>query len=236
MGQPGPPGAGAVPAPRRGGRRRPTRICLGPLVARVGLVPDDVAGGRARRPGPHGPGPADRRAGHRRPAERGRERGLRDPVRAGRRTPAGPGRLRPRVARASACPSGSAAVGATTELAVDLGRRGGAVNLWAGQPSAVAAQAARCEVTWAGPVAGWRSPRDRALARRAGRGRGHLGRLRAGRSPLRGGGRGGRAADRDRALRRRSRERRAAPAVPFLDGVPPDQRAAARTSSRTSTR
>ncbi|MGH9019367.1 MAG: hypothetical protein ACRDY1_16600, partial [Acidimicrobiales bacterium] len=40
---------------------------------------------------------------------------------------------------------------ATTELAVDLGPTA-AVNLWGGQPSAVAALAARGEVTWGGPV------------------------------------------------------------------------------------
>ena len=42
---------------------------------------------------------------------------------------------------------------ATTELAVDLGP-GAAVNVWAGQASAVAALSARCEVTWGGPVSG----------------------------------------------------------------------------------
>jgi alkanesulfonate monooxygenase SsuD/methylene tetrahydromethanopterin reductase-like flavin-dependent oxidoreductase (luciferase family) len=39
----------------------------------------------------------------------------------------------------------------TTELAVELGA---AVNLWAGQPAALAGLQSRCEVTWAGPVAG----------------------------------------------------------------------------------
>jgi hypothetical protein len=42
---------------------------------------------------------------------------------------------------------------ATTQLAVDLGDRV-AANLWDAQPSAVAALVTRCEVTWAGPVAG----------------------------------------------------------------------------------
>jgi hypothetical protein len=41
---------------------------------------------------------------------------------------------------------------ATTQLAVDLGP-GCAVNLWEGQPAAVAALVGRCEVTWGGPVA-----------------------------------------------------------------------------------
>ncbi len=39
---------------------------------------------------------------------------------------------------------------ATVELAVELEA---AVNLWEGQPAAVAALQPRCEVTWAGPVA-----------------------------------------------------------------------------------
>ncbi len=39
----------------------------------------------------------------------------------------------------------------TNELAVELGA---AVNLWEGQPAAVAGLQPRCEVTWAGPVAG----------------------------------------------------------------------------------
>ena len=41
----------------------------------------------------------------------------------------------------------------TVELAVELGP-GAAVNLWEGQPAAVAGLQTRCEVTWAGPVAG----------------------------------------------------------------------------------
>ncbi len=41
----------------------------------------------------------------------------------------------------------------TVELAVELGP-GAAVNLWEGQPAAVAGLLPRCEVTWAGPVAG----------------------------------------------------------------------------------
>jgi alkanesulfonate monooxygenase SsuD/methylene tetrahydromethanopterin reductase-like flavin-dependent oxidoreductase (luciferase family) len=39
----------------------------------------------------------------------------------------------------------------TTELAAELGA---AVNLWDGEPATVAALRTRCEVTWAGPVAG----------------------------------------------------------------------------------
>jgi len=42
---------------------------------------------------------------------------------------------------------------ATTQLALDLGK-GAAVNLWGAQPSAVAALVGRCEVTWAGSIEG----------------------------------------------------------------------------------
>jgi hypothetical protein len=41
----------------------------------------------------------------------------------------------------------------TTQLAVDLGPRA-AVNLWEAQPSAVASLVGRCEVTWGGPAKG----------------------------------------------------------------------------------
>lgn len=40
---------------------------------------------------------------------------------------------------------------ATTQLAIELGP-GAAVNLWEAQPSAVAALASTCEVTWGGPI------------------------------------------------------------------------------------
>ncbi|HUC35589.1 MAG TPA: LLM class flavin-dependent oxidoreductase [Acidimicrobiales bacterium] len=42
---------------------------------------------------------------------------------------------------------------ATAELAVKLGP-GAALNLWEAEPSALAAMAGRCEVTWGGPIEG----------------------------------------------------------------------------------
>jgi alkanesulfonate monooxygenase SsuD/methylene tetrahydromethanopterin reductase-like flavin-dependent oxidoreductase (luciferase family) len=130
-----------------------TRICFGPLVARIGLVPDDVlvaelvslehmapgrliaglgTGDAASAPENEAfgipPGPADeRRLALGRCARSLIDRDI--PVWVG---------------------GGS---GPTTELAVDLGP-GAALNLWEGRPAAVAALAVRCEVTWGGPVAG----------------------------------------------------------------------------------
>jgi len=56
----------------------------------------------------------------------------------------------------------------TVDIAVELGA---AVNLWEGQPAAVSALVARCEVTWGGPVPGdvasiaeWLSELERAGA------------------------------------------------------------------------
>ncbi|HVC68741.1 MAG TPA: LLM class flavin-dependent oxidoreductase [Acidimicrobiales bacterium] len=128
------------------------RISFGPLVARIGLRPDDLlvaqlASLAAMAPGrliagmgtgdsqsaaeneAYGipPGPADeRRLALLRCARRVLDLGV--PVWVG---------------------GGSTA---TTELAADLGA-GVAVNLWAGQPAAVAALTGRFEVTWGGPVA-----------------------------------------------------------------------------------
>jgi alkanesulfonate monooxygenase SsuD/methylene tetrahydromethanopterin reductase-like flavin-dependent oxidoreductase (luciferase family) len=130
-----------------------TQVSFGPLVARIGLVPDEVlvaelaslahmAPGRliagmgtgdaksAAENEAYGipPGPADeRRLALRRCARRVLDLGV--PVWIG---------------------GGSVA---TTQMVFDLGP-GCAVNLWAGQPAAVAGLAGRCEVTWGGPVAG----------------------------------------------------------------------------------
>lgn len=127
------------------------RVALGPLVARVGLVPDEVLVAELCTLGRLAPGrvvcglgtgdaksaaenrafgiaydPADvRRLALRRCAERLRDAGL--PVWVG----------------------GGAT--ATTDVAVELGV---AVNLWEGQPAAVAALAGRVEVTWGGPLRG----------------------------------------------------------------------------------
>jgi alkanesulfonate monooxygenase SsuD/methylene tetrahydromethanopterin reductase-like flavin-dependent oxidoreductase (luciferase family) len=146
------------------------RTCFGPLVARVGLVPDRVLVAELRSLANIAPGrliaglgtgdrfsaaenlaygipqgsPDERRMALRWCAERLVDLGI--PVWVG---------------------GGSTA---TTELAVELGPLV-AVNLWEAQPSAVASLVARCEVTWAGPVdgnvpqvAGWLSEIERAGA------------------------------------------------------------------------
>ncbi|MGH9088042.1 MAG: LLM class flavin-dependent oxidoreductase [Acidimicrobiales bacterium] len=129
------------------------RVRLGPLVARVGLVPDDVLLAevdalRALAPGRVvvGLGTGDRlSAGENEaygvayvPAHE-RRSALRDCVRAvqGRGVPAWVG-------------DGSAATRAVAEA------EGAAVNLWEASPDRVASQAARGEVTWAGPSPGGR--------------------------------------------------------------------------------
>lgn len=135
--------------------RATTRVRLGPLVARVGLVPDDVLLSQvdalwALAPGRvvMGLGTGDRlSAGENEaygvayaPAAE-RRASLRTCVRAvlDRGIPAWVGD------------------GARATLAV-AEHEGAAVNLWEATPDRVAAQARRCEVTWAGP-----SPVDRAL-------------------------------------------------------------------------
>ena len=126
-------------------------VCFGPLVARVGLVPvavlvsellslDRMAPGRLiaglgtgdRKSAPENlafgipvGAPDERRLALRECARHVLDNGV--PVWVGGGTEA------------------------TTELAVELGA---AVNLWEGQPAAIAGILPRCEVTWAGPVAG----------------------------------------------------------------------------------
>ena len=71
----------------------------GPLVARIGLVPDEVLVAELLSLHRHGPGSAHRRAGHRRQQERGGEPRLRDPLRPARRAPAGAAPVRAAHAR-----------------------------------------------------------------------------------------------------------------------------------------
>jgi alkanesulfonate monooxygenase SsuD/methylene tetrahydromethanopterin reductase-like flavin-dependent oxidoreductase (luciferase family) len=127
------------------------RVSFGPLVARIGLVPDEIlvaellsleAMAPARLIAGLGTGdsksaaenrafgipfdpPDERRMALRRCARHVLDAGV--PVWVGGGAPS------------------------TVELAVELGC---AVNLWEGQPAAVAGLLPRCEVTWAGPVAG----------------------------------------------------------------------------------
>jgi alkanesulfonate monooxygenase SsuD/methylene tetrahydromethanopterin reductase-like flavin-dependent oxidoreductase (luciferase family) len=128
-----------------------TTVCLGPLVARVGLAPDDtlvaellslnhMAPGRLIA----GLGTGDRKSAAENlaygiefaePAER--RRALRDVART--------------VLAAGIPVWVGAGSPATTDIAVELGA---AVNVWDGLPATVATLAQRAEVTWAGPVAG----------------------------------------------------------------------------------
>jgi alkanesulfonate monooxygenase SsuD/methylene tetrahydromethanopterin reductase-like flavin-dependent oxidoreductase (luciferase family) len=129
-----------------------TRICFGPLVARIGLVPDDVLVAELASLAHMAPGRliAGLGTGDRKSAAENEAYGI----------PPGPPDER-RLALAG-CARRVLALGvpvwvgggsvSTTQLAVDLGP-GAAVNLWQGQPSAVAALTGRCEVTWGGPVA-----------------------------------------------------------------------------------
>jgi alkanesulfonate monooxygenase SsuD/methylene tetrahydromethanopterin reductase-like flavin-dependent oxidoreductase (luciferase family) len=129
------------------------RISFGPLVARIGLVPDAVLVAELASLAHMAPGRliAGLGTGDAKSAAENEAYGI---------PPGPPDERRLALAR---CARQVIALGvpvwvgggslATTELAVDLGPQA-AVNLWAGQASAVAALSARCEVTWGGPVAG----------------------------------------------------------------------------------
>jgi hypothetical protein len=130
-----------------------TRVCFGPLVARIGLVPDDVlvaelASLSAMAPGRliAGMGTGDRQSAAENEAY-GIAVGSADER---RRALAGCARRMLDLGVPVWVGGGSVT---TTEVAVDLGA-GAALNLWAAPASAVAALAGRSEVTWGGPVAG----------------------------------------------------------------------------------
>jgi Luciferase-like monooxygenase len=130
-----------------------SRIAVGPLVARIGLVPDEVLVAELASLAHMAPGRliAGLGTGDRKSAAENEAYGI----------PPGPPDERrlalARCARALIDLGVPVWVGggsvSTTELAVDLGP-GAAVNLWGGQASAVAGLTGRCEVTWGGPVAG----------------------------------------------------------------------------------
>jgi alkanesulfonate monooxygenase SsuD/methylene tetrahydromethanopterin reductase-like flavin-dependent oxidoreductase (luciferase family) len=126
-------------------------ICFGPLVARVGLVPDDVLVAELLSLERMAPGRlvAGLGTGDAKSAEENLAFGI-DFAPADERRLALRGCAR-RLLDAGIPVWVGGGARATTELAVDLGA---AVNLWEGQPAAVAALAARCEVTWGGPVPG----------------------------------------------------------------------------------
>jgi alkanesulfonate monooxygenase SsuD/methylene tetrahydromethanopterin reductase-like flavin-dependent oxidoreductase (luciferase family) len=130
-----------------------TRISVGPLVARIGLVPDAVLVAELASLAHMAPGRliAGLGTGDRKSAAENEAYGI---------PPGPPDERRLALARCARAVLdlgvpvwvGGGSV-STTELAVDLGP-GAAVNLWGGQPSAIAALTGRCEVTWGGPVAG----------------------------------------------------------------------------------
>lgn len=129
-----------------------SRICFGPLVARVGLVPDDVLVAELASLAHVAPGRlvAGLGTGDRQSAAENEAYGI--PMgTADERRLALVGCARRVLDLGIPVWVGGGSV-STTELAVDLGP-GAAVNLWEGQPAAVAALTSRCEVTWGGPVA-----------------------------------------------------------------------------------
>jgi alkanesulfonate monooxygenase SsuD/methylene tetrahydromethanopterin reductase-like flavin-dependent oxidoreductase (luciferase family) len=127
------------------------RISFGPLVARVGLVPDEVLAAELLSLGLMAPGRliAGLGTGDSMSAAENLAFGI----------PFDPADRRRAALRECARPVLGAGIPVwvgggsptTVELAVELSA---AVNLWEGQPAAVAALQSRCEVTWAGPVAG----------------------------------------------------------------------------------
>jgi len=127
------------------------RICLGPLVARVGLVPDAVLVAELLSLALMAPGRliAGLGTGDRKSAAENLAYGIAFGAPDQRRS-ALLEVARPVLGAGVPVWVGGGSV-ATTELAERLGA---AVNLWDGEPAAVAALRARCEVTWAGPVAG----------------------------------------------------------------------------------
>jgi alkanesulfonate monooxygenase SsuD/methylene tetrahydromethanopterin reductase-like flavin-dependent oxidoreductase (luciferase family) len=145
-----------------------SRVCFGPLVARVGLVPDDVLVSELLSLHRMAPGRlvAGLGTGDRNSAAENVAFGI-------DMAPADQRRLAVRSCAGALLSAGvpvwiGGGSPSTVEIAVDLGA---AVNLWEGQPAAVAAMAARGEVTWGGPVAGdvpavaqWLSELERAGA------------------------------------------------------------------------
>ncbi len=128
-----------------------TRLSVGPLVARIGLVPDDVLVAEFASLARMAPGRviAALGTGDSKSATENQAYGIGF-------APADERRL-----ALEACAHRIAALGvpvwvgggsrATTDMAARIGV---AVNMWEGQPAALAAYAARGEVTWGGPVPG----------------------------------------------------------------------------------
>ncbi len=148
MGQPDRPAISAFPL--LGAVAASTaRVCLGPLVARVGLVPDDVLVAELLSLHRMAPGRliAGLGTGDAKSAEENRAFGI--PF-----APADRRRLSlTAVARRLRDEGVTVWVGggsrATSEVAAELGV---ALNLWEGQPAALSSQKVKSEVTWAGPM------------------------------------------------------------------------------------
>jgi alkanesulfonate monooxygenase SsuD/methylene tetrahydromethanopterin reductase-like flavin-dependent oxidoreductase (luciferase family) len=154
------PVLGAVAAATR-------RVSVGPLVARVGLVPDEVLVAELLSLEKMAPGRliAGLGTGDSKSAAENLAFGIAfDPSDGRRLALARCGRH----LRAAGVPVwvGGGSV-ATVELAVEIDA---AVNLWEGQPAALAGLQTRCEVTWAGPVAGAVAPIAQWLEEVAGAG------------------------------------------------------------------
>jgi alkanesulfonate monooxygenase SsuD/methylene tetrahydromethanopterin reductase-like flavin-dependent oxidoreductase (luciferase family) len=129
------------------------RICLGPLVARVGLVPDEVLVAELRSLSLMAPGRliAGLGTGDQKSASENLSYGISASGPEERRQAL---RLSARSLIDFGVPVwvGGSSV-AITELAVELGS-GASLNLWEARPSALAAVSARCETTWGGSLGG----------------------------------------------------------------------------------
>ena len=124
-------------------------IRFGPLVARVGLLPDDVLVAELVSLDLMAPGRliAGLGTGDRKSAAENLAYGIPVAPPDARRLSLGDCARRLLAAGIPVWVGGGAR--ATVELALDVGA---AVNLWEGRPAAVAALRTRCEVTWGGPV------------------------------------------------------------------------------------
>lgn len=127
------------------------RVCLGPLVARVGLVPDALLVAELASLARLAPGRvvAALGTGDAKSAEENRRFGIAfEPPDDRRRALASCARRLVDLGLPVWVGGGARA---TNELATSLGV---AVNLWEGQPAAVSGLVARTEVTWGGPLSG----------------------------------------------------------------------------------
>jgi alkanesulfonate monooxygenase SsuD/methylene tetrahydromethanopterin reductase-like flavin-dependent oxidoreductase (luciferase family) len=138
------PVLGAVAAATR-------RVCFGPLVARIGLVPDEILVAELLSLERMAPGRliAGLGTGDAKSAAENLAFGIAFEASDHRRLALAECGRQLRRAGVPVWVGGGSVP--TVELAVEIGA---AVNMWEGQPAAIAALQARCEVTWAGPVAG----------------------------------------------------------------------------------